>query len=609
MVGSHTIISSKILEKSINDFSFLKHEEWFCVDCLFENSHSKFILSHYKGYPFEKWEDEKYFILFEGMIYNFSETKIELSLKQIAEQFCSSLDFANNIKNFVENSDGDYIVQIYDKYNHRYILFNDYLGRLPIYFFSNRDLILISREIKFILQFIPSIRFNKKGIVENLMFEYTLGDKTIFDGIIRLNPCEYILCEEKHYYIFRRGETTQFNFKLEKNHYKNRRQSIQDLVSEFLNSTENRINKLKEKKYKIISDLSGGYDSRTLIGGLSKYDNNIKYYTFEYIQDESEVALRLFKTLNSPGNYIKINFKNEVDFQNISELVYKTDGLVNYYTTAICYNDIKQLRVNYTSGEIGHFAGVGGEFIRHPEKKKCFSLVNGIKSNVYSRLSFKEACLMVNLDSKEYINHLKDYLNSYKESKKSDILKHFYYEYNRNLLVVGGEERERIFHWFLQPLYSKRFIEIFLHQIPLKWINFKYFIDFMKVIDSRLLKIPIYKSEINLESIHSINNFDKKYFGHIGLKFWLKNIIKDKFSILIPIYRKIKNDTELKKENTKTFRIFYEYYNKLNNTKPLFDLDFIKLNIDKAGGEANRVTTLAMYLSEIEKKYEEKINI
>ena len=325
MVGSHTILSTYSNKVDSHDLEFLKHEDWFKVDLLLNNPKSKFILSHYKGYPFDIWENDEYFILLEGMIYNFSDENIEKSCKTISDSFCSSSDYLKKIIEFVESADGDFIIQIYDKRNDRVILFNDYFGRLAIYISLSKELALISREIKFILNFMPEIRFDKRGLVENLMYGYTLGEKTFFQDIKRLNPCEFIICRIKGNEIdYNRGNTAEFNFK-SKNRFWNKKRSLVQLKDQFLTATENRVNKLQDKGYKIISDLSGGYDSRAVMGAISKFSKNVDYITYEYIQDESNEAAELFKVLDNPGTYKKTSFKNKIDFNKISELAYKTN--------------------------------------------------------------------------------------------------------------------------------------------------------------------------------------------------------------------------------------------------------------------------------------------
>ncbi|NQU84275.1 MAG: hypothetical protein HQ541_00810, partial [Mariniphaga sp.] len=127
MIGSHTIISKDKFKISGNDYNFLKHEKWFQVSNEYQDNHILLIRSYYEGYPFENWDKDDYFILLEGMIYNFTEEKIENSLKEIGYLFCNNGDYYNKITEFVENADGDFVIQIYDKQNKKYILFNDYL--------------------------------------------------------------------------------------------------------------------------------------------------------------------------------------------------------------------------------------------------------------------------------------------------------------------------------------------------------------------------------------------------------------------------------------------------------------------------------------------------
>jgi hypothetical protein len=543
------------------------------------------------------------------MIYNFSEKEVEKKIQALAALFCTKQNYEKELQSFVENADGDYIIQIWDKKEERYILFNDYLGRLSLYYYFNENNTLISREIKFILEFIPEIKFDKTGIVENLMLGYTLGEKTIFKDIKRLYPCEYIICEFKKDGInYKKGKTAEFNFNLKSRFY-SKNKSLNQLKKQYLQATKDRINKLNEKGYKIISDLSGGYDSRALIGGLCKYDKDIDYYTYEYIQDESIVAKKLFEELGSPGNHIKTSFKNVVDLENISSLVFKTDGLVNYYTTGICYNDANHLK-EITANKIGHFSGFGGEFIRHPERKYFLSVKKGFLKGIYSHVLPQEACLIINYNVINFIKEENEYFKQYSKKRKDNQLKHFYYEYYRNLVGLAGEERGRIFQWLLQPLWSKNFVKTIFNQIPLKWTGFSFFIRFMHLIDDRLLNVPIYKSKIDLRSSSSIKDFEKNYKNQYNFKNRLHFFLLEKTPILIKFYKQIKGKNKKLDhiENQELLTLFYNYYNRLDKCNSLFDIEAVEKYIHKTGGQYNRLTTLVIYLQELEKMYKSKIS-
>jgi len=609
MVGSHTLISRKRVDITENDVSFLLLENWFKVDSLYKDKYVNLVFSHYEGYPFDIFDHEHCVIIFEGMIYNYSEQDINENLKKVADSFCKEQDYLTLLKKLVSNFDGDYIIQIYDKKNNRYLLFNDCLGRIPIYYFINSDKLIISRDIKFILEFIPTISFNKSGIIENLMLGFTLGDKTIVDEVNRLYSGEYIYSTIGPEMRFTRGRTSDLFFDSKKQFW-NKKKSLLELRDLFVKATKNRVDKLHEKGYKIISDLSGGYDSRAVIGALCKFDKKVDYYTYEYIQDESNIANNIFKELDEPGYYYKLNSNNLYDIDNVSQIVYNTDGLGNFFTSSICYNDTKQLK-DQTQDNIAHFGGFGGEFIRHPERRYYNSIVKGFQIGLYNTIKLDEVCSLLNLDFGLYKSEIEEYFNSYQESKKDSILKHYYYEYYRNHVGYSGEERNRIFHWYIQPLWCKDFINTIFNKIPLKWTGYTYFIKFLNLIDPRLLEVNIYNSCINLTSKESIANHEQRYRKKFSKKYLLYNMIKEKLPFVIDYYKKFKVKSNNKDVETDpdTLIQFYQYYNKLDKCRVFFHVNEIEKHINKVGGKYNYLVTLAMYLYEIEKRYNHKIVI
>lgn len=50
------------------------------------------------------------------------------------------------------------------------IVFNDRWGRLPVLFFSEKRIFALSRELKFVFHWIPSIEFDSIAIAEFLMY-------------------------------------------------------------------------------------------------------------------------------------------------------------------------------------------------------------------------------------------------------------------------------------------------------------------------------------------------------------------------------------------------------------------------------------------------------
>jgi hypothetical protein len=386
-----------------------------------------------------------------------------------------------------------------------------------------------------------------------------------------------------------------------------REEVLSKLKDTFLTDTRNRINKLRERGYELISDLSGGFDSRAIIGSISKFDKNFKYFTYEYVQDESKEAQEAFNELEQPGEYIKLKFKNEVDENTITDLVYKVNATVDFLTTSVCYNDAFSLKefLNSTN-KIAHFGGYGGEFIRVPEKHFFKSIFYGLETGFYSSITIENVISIINLNF-DIKDEIKSYFKkNYRKSKEYQ-LKKFFYEYAN--VPLAGEERTRLFNWTIHPMWSKNWINTVYENVPLEWTGYNFFINFLKLVDPRLLNVPIYKrDDLDLNSTESIIDYENKNKRELTLKTKIIHTIKYYSPFLQRIYDKLTIHSLIKVEdNTELFDSFIIYYNKLSKTKTIFNLDIIKSSISRFGKQYNKLTTLVMYLYEIEKRYSDKI--
>lgn len=610
MAGIHTILFDCDKNQKISkaDFCETLHENNFKLKILNQTAKCLMAVSYYEGYPFMEWRYNGARIIVEGMIYNFSKEEIQAKLNEISSCFASNREYKSLVKQFVETADGDYIVQVLPDKEDRLLIFNDYLGRLPLYYHRGNGLCVFSREIKVILRFAKKISLNKFALAEFLMFEYPLGNKTLFNDIFRLEASKMIVVDAKS------GKknleicfSSDFSFIL-KEPFKNKTESINFLKDSFLKAAENRVNVLGQNGYKIIADLSGGYDSRVVLAGLSRFNKNIFYLTQEYIQDESPNAQDVFHKFGSPGNYRKLCFDNTFspnDFKGLGPLIYKTDGLVNGYTTSVCYKDMQFLKKEIKKEirePIAHFMGFGGEFIRHPVKLFYNSLLYGIEKGFYSRLSLNIACDMVKLNINTYNEEFKKYLNALPEKTPEDQLRRFYHEYYNHYVGAAGEERHRIHFWIVSPMWSLEFIRTIFSRIPLKWTGYKYYIQFMNAVDPRLLKSPIFGSNINLSSLYSVNVCEAKY------RF---SLLKGKFSLIartkMPILHKLLRRSEKirQKDKKEMLEKLRDYYNRSDYAGEAFDFAVIEKKFPEV--DFNRAATLMIYLGEIEKRFGNKI--
>ncbi len=153
----------------------------------------------------------------------------------------------------------------------------------------------------------------------------------------------------------------------------------------------------------------------------------------------------------------------------------------------------------------------------------------------YSSITIENAISIFNsnIDIK---NEIKSYFTKNYNNNKEYQLKKFYYEYSN--VPLAGEERARLFNWTVHPMWSKNWIMTVYENVPLKWTGYKFFIDFLKLIDMRLLNVPIYKrTDLDMNSTESINNYDKKNKRKLSCKTKLNQTIKY-YLLFLEIVRK-----------------------------------------------------------------------
>ena len=469
-----------------------------------QNSRVVIGFSGYAGYPVYKYEDEKVLILLEGLVYDKSDHEVSVSLRSIARDYSQNKSYKRQIAKLIEDSDGDFIGLLYFKHDKTTLIFNDRWGRLPAFFFAEDKIFAFSREIKFLLHWISSIAFDRVAMAERLMYNYNLGEKTLIKGITRLSPatCLEIKCFSRKIKVTGdvllpvSFETRDVN--LQKN------EAVRQCVKLFRESLLSRVETIQEKGLHIVADLSGGFDTRAVFGGLCQMEIIFTAATDNLVTgDESNIAYQLADSFGK--TLCKFSSSHPIDDFSISRnLTYITDCSGNTWNTVSSYYDSLE-REKVFSKPTAHFMGFGGEFIRHPYKlKKHYSsfvamLKDAAYSNWSSTMTPDMSLAITKVNSQEFSQSLECEVTKFPEQKDEDKLKHLYFEYYNNG-VNAGEDRHRKFSWTVQPLWGKNLFEFEMQCIPRKIICFEFFFDFLRQLDSRLLETPIHGSNMRLDS-------------------------------------------------------------------------------------------------------------
>ncbi|SYZ74430.1 hypothetical protein TRIP_C90058 [Candidatus Zixiibacteriota bacterium] len=591
------------LSRSYQD---LKFREKFVLDHYHSSEKISIGFLGYKGYPSQSFEDNNVLVLLEGFIYNKSDWEIDSALHRLVDAFPVKEKFPSAIAGFMDDCDGDYLALIYFKAGGEFAIFNDRWGRLPTFYSLTPARLTLSRDMKFLLSWADTISFNPIALAEFLSFEYNLGEKTIFKGIKRLSPAT--LLQGK---IESKGITCEFQ-KIHPIDFTTtaeiiaRKAAVAECVTLFRESLQSRVRRCDEKGLTIVTDLSGGFDTRAVLAGMATTGTDfIPATDILFTGDESKIAKRLAEIY---GKELRI-FRAAHPFDNfgaMKEITYLTDGFVNCQTASACYWDDIEREKNL-KGLAVRFMGFGGEFIRHPYRPMsgCENLAEMIDNDAYTNfIPLASSATLLGLDRGALTRDIHEEIALYPEKKISDKVKHLYFEYY-NGLVNAGENRHRFFAWTIPPLRGKSLFEFEMTQLHPSMIDYSFFIDFLMALDPRLLEISLYGQSVRLNKTVSRN----KYLAKQGLRDMLRTnrLVyrgQKKTRRSLGRFRSVNKDYEnLIAEISLTFR-------HSRTVAGLFDSAVLNKYLASKPPEPElyQILTVCHYLAELERRFPEKIS-
>ncbi|UCD94872.1 MAG: hypothetical protein JSU69_02135, partial [Candidatus Zixiibacteriota bacterium] len=103
------------------------------------------VFSEYEGYPVHTYKDDRSLILIEGLIYNKSDSLIQSELGAVIEDFINNQDYKRGIRDFIDTSDGEYLILVCLKDSGDILVFNDRWARLPVFYSVQDDRFVLSR--------------------------------------------------------------------------------------------------------------------------------------------------------------------------------------------------------------------------------------------------------------------------------------------------------------------------------------------------------------------------------------------------------------------------------------------------------------------------------
>lgn len=285
-------------------------------------------------------------ITFNGEVYNYPEIRQVLggkwSFKSNSDTECILAAYDVYGDECLNHLRGMFAFAIWDPKKERLFCARDRFGIKPFYYAIVDDILFFASEAKAILPFLQEIKTNDEALAEYLTFQYTIGDKTLFDGVNQLMPGHALAVENGKIKIWRYWDVT-YNIDYEHSAiYFNRR--LRELL-------ENSVQIHGRSDVPVGSYISGGIDSSLVFNLATKNSSssNIGFHGrfTEFLgYDESSYA---FEAANHGKGILKVIDISSIDFQqNIEKIIYHLDFPVagpgsfpQFMVSKLASNDIK----------------------------------------------------------------------------------------------------------------------------------------------------------------------------------------------------------------------------------------------------------------------------
>jgi len=304
-------------------------------------------------------------LIANGEIYNHVELRSELEAQ--GHCFSSHSDCETILHAYVQHGDdclkylhGMFAFALYDKSSQRLLLARDQLGMKPLFLALSQEGFSFASEVKALL---PSLSASPKvdafSLMQYLQNQNSTGVDTIIEGVERILPGEAVVLEQGNI-VKRWQHWSALDIEPQK-------RGFDQACTEFDRLMETVMTQHMRSDVPFGLFLSGGVDSTTLLGLLSRYkDEPIRTFSVGFanssVGDELDIAQTIASHFNSQHTVLRPS--GESMLQRLPYTVWAADDLMrdfaNLPTSMLAEEASKELKVVF-SGEGGDeaFAGYG----------------------------------------------------------------------------------------------------------------------------------------------------------------------------------------------------------------------------------------------------------
>jgi asparagine synthase (glutamine-hydrolysing) len=228
----------------------------------------------------ERW------ITYNGELYNYLELRSELLQSGYPLRTHSDTEvvlalYERHGLEMFERMNGMFAFAIWDGIERQLVLARDRFGEKPLYWYRDSERFAFASEIKAILS-MPGVARNpdEAALHEYLTFQHCLGDRTMFEGVKKLEPASYLVLDERG---AERGAGKYWTLGFEEDH----ETAEADYIAELRFLLEDAVKIRLRSDVAVGAYVSGGLDSSIVATIASKLlGHGLPSFTGYFAEDE-----------------------------------------------------------------------------------------------------------------------------------------------------------------------------------------------------------------------------------------------------------------------------------------------------------------------------------
>jgi asparagine synthase (glutamine-hydrolysing) len=333
IAGVYSLTQNKLpkLEKSLNVMNFLLKHRGPDGNGVWTNELQSIGLAHQRLSIIDLSEaasqpmksDNGNCIVYNGEIYNYKELheihKSSWSFKSKSDTECILASYNIHKNDCVHELRGMFSFALWDEKNHKLFCARDRFGIKPFYYLIHDNVFYFASEAKALLPFVPEIKTNPSALSEYLTFQYTIGEKTLFEGIKQLLPGHYLTIENSEISIKRYWD---INYEIDYDHTENYfKEKLEYLVDESMDLH-------LRSDVPVGCYVSGGVDSSLihLLATNKSSDNGLAFHgRFNEYSGYDESKFATSATNKSEGQLLIADIIANDFKENIQNVIYHLD--------------------------------------------------------------------------------------------------------------------------------------------------------------------------------------------------------------------------------------------------------------------------------------------